>query len=114
MKPTLKNNNSGFTLIELLVVIAILGMMATLVVVNFNRLKVQRSVTLSENEVVTQIRKMQGYALSGHDSPLGSNYSPHYFVMTFVQNSSTYTIGEVNTNLNTGTTLTYNQIESLK
>lgn len=98
MKQTTKNKNLGFTLIELLVVIAILGLMSTLVVVNFNQLRASRSITLAENEMVSEIRKVQGYALSGHDSTANSANSPRFFVLTFNQLSKSYTITSVEYN----------------
>ena len=54
----------GFTLIELLVVISIMGILATLMIVNFAGQRVSRSLLLAKNETVTNIRKVQSYTLS--------------------------------------------------
>ncbi len=96
MKPITKNKKNGFTLIELMVVIAILGVMATLVVVNFNRLRAQRSVILAENEMVTQIRKVQSYALSGRDTSINPLVTrPRYFGIIFEKDRNWYSIYEL-------------------
>ena len=62
-----KNNQAGFTLIELLAVIVIMGLMATLVVANFNGTRPQRNLTSGINLLVTDFHGIQSDALSSRD-----------------------------------------------
>lgn len=55
---------SGFTLIELLVVLSIMVVIATVVIIDFNRQRSARSIVLAKNETITNLRKIQSYMLS--------------------------------------------------
>lgn len=54
----------GFTVIELLVVIAIMGTILGLVLANYNQERSTRNIKISQSEFLTNLRKIQGYALS--------------------------------------------------
>ncbi len=88
MKPNSKNTTqAGFTLSELIVVIAIIGLLSTLVVVNFNQQRARRSVLLAQNETVTNARKVQSYALSSRDINATTKPSFYYLQLTTDQKS---------------------------
>jgi len=76
-----QKKKNGFTIIELLVVIAIMGLMATLLVINFNSTKGRRNLTLAANELITNVRKTQSYALSARD--VSPNLPAKYYVLQF-------------------------------
>lgn len=78
-KNEIKNLGQGFTFIELLVVLAILGIMASLIIANYNGQRASRNVRIARNEMVTNLRKMQSYALSSRT--LGNGQSVQYYVM---------------------------------
>jgi prepilin-type N-terminal cleavage/methylation domain-containing protein len=76
-----QNKNSGFTIIELLVVIAIMGLMATLLVASYNATRSRRNLTIAANELITNVRKTQSYALSARD--VAPNLPAKYYVLQF-------------------------------
>ncbi len=81
MKQKLRTNSNGFTIIELLVVLSIMGLMGTMLIVNFNSTRNRRNLTLTSNELVTNIRKTQSYALSARD--VSPNIPAKYYVLQF-------------------------------
>jgi prepilin-type N-terminal cleavage/methylation domain-containing protein len=94
MKPNFKNTiQAGFSLSELIVVIAIIGLLSTLVVVNFNQQRAQRSLVIAQNELVTNIRKTQSYALSSRKTSTGE--SPEYYLMNFYPSANYYSIASI-------------------
>ncbi len=64
-------NSRGFTIVELLVVLSIMGLMGTVLIVNFNSTRSRRNLTLATNELTSNIRKTQSYALSARDVSAG-------------------------------------------
>ena len=86
-----QSDSSGFTLIELLVVISIMGLLAGSILANYAGQRPARSLHIAQNEMVTNIRKTQSYALSSRVLPSGS--SAEFYVLKFdTANSATYTI----------------------
>lgn len=81
MKQKDRINSKGFTIIELLVVLSIMGLMGTLLIVNFNSTRSKRNLTLASNELITNIRKTQSYALSARD--VSPNVPAKYYVLQF-------------------------------
>jgi hypothetical protein len=61
--------------------VAILGILASLVTVNFNQLRGPRNVRIAEHELVTNIRKVQSYALSSRSTETGIPVK--YYVVAF-------------------------------
>lgn len=61
--------NSGFTLMELLVVIGIMVLLATVLIINYNRQRGVRNLKIAQNELITNLRKTQSYILSARNSP---------------------------------------------
>ncbi len=94
----------GFTIIELLVVIGIMGLMATLMVVQFNLTRSRRALNLAANELSTNIRKTQSYALSARN--VGPGVPAKFYVLQFDFSQPTqYKILAVDTNFNSRPTL---------
>ncbi len=97
----------GFTIIELLVVIGIMGLMATLMVVQFNLTRSRRALNLAANELSTNIRKTQSYALSARN--VAPSVPAKFYVLQFdFSQPSQYTILAVDTNFNSRPTLVEN------
>lgn len=87
--------SSGFTLIEMLVVIGIMAMIIGLFLVNFNALEGARNLKIAQNQLVTDIRKIQSYTLSSRN--VSSSGKPaHYYIIKFdtstLNNKKNYTI----------------------
>lgn len=55
----------GYTLIELVIVISITAVLATVVSVDFQRIRVSQELANSAEEVVSRLREMQNAVLSG-------------------------------------------------
>ncbi len=71
--------NRGFTLMELIVVIAIMGLMATFIVANFAAKRAERDLLIAQNEIITNIRKLQSYSLSSRT--LSGGQAVQYYLM---------------------------------
>lgn len=87
---------SGFTLIELLVVLSIMVILSTVIVIDFNRQRVQRSRIIAKNEIVTNLRKVQGYTLSSRN--ISDNVPAKFYILTFRSGASNYTVEAVDSN----------------
>lgn len=77
----LQSSQKGFTLIELIVVLALIGMLSGIIVNGFNNQRPARSQKIVQNEMVTNIRKVQSYALSSRILPGGQ--AAQYYVLKF-------------------------------
>jgi prepilin-type N-terminal cleavage/methylation domain-containing protein len=73
-------SSAGFTVLELLTVIAIIGILSSVVVISFNRLRGPRNLVLARNELVTHIRQAQSYALSSRLTTNGT--AAKFFALT--------------------------------
>ncbi len=101
MKQNLKNLNifsgttggerAGFTLIELLIVISIMGLMAGMVIANFSGGRSARNLRIATNEMVTNFRKTQSYALASHNLA-GAIPVQYYILKIDTANPSQYVI----------------------
>jgi len=74
-------NQGGFTLIELIVVISIIGMLSGFIVTGFNGQRPVRNQKIAQNEMVTNIRKVQSYTLSSRNLPNGQ--AAQYYILKF-------------------------------
>lgn len=88
----------GFTVTELLVVFLIMVLMASLAIISWNKQTPTRNLTLAQNELVTNIRKVQSYAVSSRN--LEGLSSANFYVMRFEVNSPQYEILGVDSNGN--------------
>ncbi|MCL5774791.1 MAG: type II secretion system GspH family protein [Patescibacteria group bacterium] len=80
-KSKIQRLNLGFTLIELLVVIAIMGALVGFMIVNLGLQRGARNLKIAQDQLVTDLRKIQSYTLS---SRVLSNGQPaQYYLMKF-------------------------------
>lgn len=93
----------GFTVTELLVVFLIMVLMASLAIISWNKQTPTRNLTLAQNELVTNIRKVQSYAVSTKN--LEGLSSANFYVMRFEVSSSQYEIFGVDSNGNVSAVL---------
>mgnify|MGYP001194382242 CR=1 FL=1 len=61
----------GFTLVELLVVIAIMGILVGFMIVNLGQQRGPRNLRIAQNQLVTDLRKIQSHTLSSRVLPNG-------------------------------------------
>lgn len=84
----------GFTLVELLVVLSIMAMLGAFMIANLAGQRVARNIKIAQNELVTNLRKIQSYTLSSRS--LSGNQQVQYYVMKFdLAKPSQYTIEAV-------------------
>ncbi|MEX0621599.1 MAG: prepilin-type N-terminal cleavage/methylation domain-containing protein [Candidatus Woykebacteria bacterium] len=62
----------GFTLIELLIVIALIGILATVILANYNSFGARQEVKNAAEELKSELRKYQTFAISGQKNPTQS------------------------------------------
>ncbi len=93
---------AGFTLIELLVVLSIMAIIMSLVTVNFAGQRAMRNQQISENQLVSNIRVVQNYALSSRN--IYGTQPVEYYVMKFdLSKPYQYTIEAMYNTLSTPT-----------
>src|SRR5438105_10754499 len=106
----ISKRQSGFTLIELLVVIFIMGLLAGLLTLNLAGQRVARNIQIAQNQLVSNIRKIQGYTLSSRN--VSQNQPAEYYVMKFdLANPYQYTIQAI---YNVGSSPTLANVEVIK
>lgn len=71
----------GFTLIELMVVLAIMTVVLGLVIIDFSRQRPVRDMQIAQNELVTNIRKVQSYSLFSRN--VGNLKPAQYYLVKF-------------------------------
>jgi prepilin-type N-terminal cleavage/methylation domain-containing protein len=76
-----KKNAAGFTLIELMVVIAIMVILASAMVINLAGQRAARDVKIAQNQLVSNLRKIQSYTLSSRILSAGT--PAQYYIMKF-------------------------------
>ncbi len=72
---------AGFTVIELLVVLSIMMLMVGVFIIDFYRQRNTRDIKIAQNELVTNLRKVQSSALFSTD--VGSNNASQYQIVKF-------------------------------
>jgi|SRR3989338_386821 len=78
-QPSIKN--LGFTLIELLVVLAIMVLIIGIVIIDFSRQRPERDMKIAQNELVTNIRKVQSYSLFSRN--VGQLEPAQFYILKF-------------------------------
>jgi prepilin-type N-terminal cleavage/methylation domain-containing protein len=105
-----QKSGAGFTLIELMVVIGIMSMITGLIILDFSRVRPERDLNIAQNELITNLRKVQSYSLFSRN--VGSLKPAQHYILKFSTTASnTYQVQAI-TDLNTSPTL--NGIESIK
>lgn len=84
----------GFTVVELLVVFVIMILLSSLVVINWNKQKPTRSLVIAQNELITNLRKVQSYAVSSRNISAGS--AAKFYLVEFNENATSYTVDAIN------------------
>ncbi|GEM_PF-1038252 len=79
-KNLVESKQSGFTIVELLVVFVILVLLMSAGLVSWNQQKPRRSLNIAQNELVTNIRKVQSYAISSRN--IGENNPASYYSLS--------------------------------
>jgi len=73
--------NLGFTLIELIVVLAIMAIVLGIVIIDFSRQRTERDMKIAQNELVTNIRKVQSYSLFSRN--VGQLEPAQFYILKF-------------------------------
>ncbi len=105
------NRQGGFTVIELLVVLSIMVVIATVVIIDFNRQRNSRSIVLAKNETVTNMRKIQGYMLSSRNLPSGE--AAKFYIAEFNMNGGS-TVGQFNVHAVDNDFVLHRNLETIK
>ena len=72
-----KNHEQGFTIIELIAVIGILGLMYTVILVNFHTTQPARNLKAGTNQLASDLHLVQSYALNSQDISPGVHASAY-------------------------------------
>ncbi len=83
-------NSQGFTVIELMVVFIIIVLLSSVIIINWNSQTPGRSLTIAQNELVTNLRKVQSYAVTSRN--INSTVPAKFYFMKFTKNQSTYSV----------------------
>ncbi len=84
-------SGAGFTLIELLVVIVIMVTLISVLSINLAGQRDARNLAIAENELVSNIRKIQSYTLSARTPPSGQ-IAQYYLLKIDITRPQKYTI----------------------
>ncbi|MEZ4180635.1 MAG: type II secretion system protein [Candidatus Doudnabacteria bacterium] len=87
---TIKTKQKGFTVIELLVVFLIMIALAGSGLIAWNSQRPGRNLVLAQNETVTNIRKVQSYAVSSRQTSDGSNAK--FYLARFEVDQNSYSV----------------------
>lgn len=93
MRRNQNHQQFGFTVVELLVVFLIMILLSSLVIMNWNNQRSTRNLTIAHNELITNIRKVQSYAVSSRNTP--ENEAAKFYLIKFENGSSNYNIEAV-------------------
>lgn len=85
-----KFSSQGFTVIELMVVFIIIVLLSSVIIINWNSQTPGRSLTIGQNELVTNLRKIQSYAVSSRN--INSTVPAKFYFMKFTKNQSSYSV----------------------
>lgn len=72
-------NQQAFTVIELMVVVTIMMLMLSAMILNLNAGRSARNLTIAQNQLVSNLRKIQSYTLSGRN--LSSGLAADFYIL---------------------------------
>jgi type II secretory pathway pseudopilin PulG len=72
-------NQYAFTVIELMVVVTIMMLMLSAMILNLNAGRSARNLTIAQNQLVSNLRKIQSYTLSGRN--LSSGLAADFYIL---------------------------------
>ncbi|QQS22788.1 prepilin-type N-terminal cleavage/methylation domain-containing protein [bacterium] len=100
------NRQKGFTVIELMVVFVIMVLLTSAGIVIWNQQKPRRTLAIAQNETITNLRKVQAYAVSSRNLPTGE--APKYYLTRFEGGASSYTVHAI-----ASTSFSYYDVETI-
>lgn len=86
-------NQFGFTIVELMVVLTIMVMLATVIIIDFNRQRGARNILIAKNETITNLRKIQNYILTSRN--ISTGVPAKFYIATLQSGATSYTIQAV-------------------
>ena len=92
------NSSSGFTVVELMVVFTIIILLSSVIIINWNNQTPGRSLTIGQNELVTNIRKVQSYAVSSRN--INSTVPAKFYFLKFQEGQRVYSINASDSAIN--------------
>lgn len=93
-----QNNNSskkqgGFTVVELLVVFLIIVLLSSVIIINWNRQTPKRNLTIANNELATNVKKVQSYAVSTRN--ISPTIPAKFYILRLIVGSSSYSVNAI-------------------
>ena len=85
-----KQASLGFTVIELMVVFIIIVLLSSVIIINWNNQTPGRSLTIAQNEVVTNLRRVQSYAVTSRN--INATAPAKFYFLKFTENQGAYSI----------------------
>ena len=92
-----KTSTKGFTVVELLVVFLIIVLLSSILIINWNKQTPNRSLTIAQNELVSNLKKVQSYAISSRNITSNNN-SVKFYVVYFATGAKDYSIYAIDSN----------------
>lgn len=93
----------GFTVIELMIVVTLMAVVLGLVAIDFSAQRPARDLRIAQNELVTNIRKVQSYSLFSRN--VGNVKPAQYYVLKFSQSQPDRYYIQAITDVNSSPTL---------
>ena len=72
-------SKGGFTIMELLVTLSIMGILSSIMIANFAGQRIRQKLNIAQNELVTNFRKIQSFALSSRN--IQENQPVQYYLI---------------------------------
>lgn len=94
----------GFTVVELLVVFVIIVLLSSLLIINWNKQTPNRSLTIAQNELVTNLKKVQSYAISSRNITT-NNLPVKFYAVYFEKGQNQYSVYAIDSDYNISSAL---------
>ncbi len=85
-----RHSERGFTVIELLVVFTIIVLLSGVIIINWNSQTPRRTLGIAQNELVTNIRKTQSYAVNSRN--INGTMAAKFYFIKFQKDQNGYSI----------------------